>query len=89
MKTTNILGKRSNKRETKINLLGLAIKLRKLEFRCGGRVGDGDIKLEVEFILEEVVDIPAFAGPPCSFRIGGGDPKPIVIVRFVHLGVGY
>lgn len=69
--------------------MGLSVQLREFEFGGGGRVGDRDIELEVEFVLEEVVDVPAFTGPTSAFGIGGGDAKPIVVVGLVHLRVGY
>lgn len=71
-----------------IHLLGLAVELRELELRCGSWVGDRDIELEIELVLEEVVDVPALAGPTCPLGIGRGDSEPIVIVGLVHLGVG-
>lgn len=69
--------------------MGFSIQLREFEFGGGGRVSDGDIELEVEFVLEEVVDVPAFTGPTSAFGIGGGDAEPIVVVGLVHLRVGY
>jgi hypothetical protein len=62
--------------------------LGELELGRGGRIGDGDIELEVELVLEEVVDIPALAGPARALGIGGGDPEPVVILGLVHLRVG-
>ena len=68
-------------------LLGLAIQLRELKLGCGGRVGNGDIELEVELVLEEVVDVPALAGPAGALGVGGGDAEPVVVVGLVHLRV--
>ena len=50
-----------SRNQNKVDLLGLAVELRELKFRCGGGVGDRDIKLEIELVLEEVVDVPALA----------------------------
>ena len=70
------------------NLLGLAIELRELELGSCGGIGDRDIELEVELVLEEIVHVPALACPTCPLRIGRGDPEPIVVVGLVHLCVG-
>lgn len=71
-----------------IHLLGLSIKLGQFEFGSGGRIGNGDIKLQIELVFEQIVNIPTFAGPARALRIGGGDPEPIVVVGLVHGGVG-
>lgn len=68
--------------------MGLAVELRELELGSGGRVGDRNIELEIELVLEEVVDVPALAGPTCPLGIGCGDSEPVVVVGLVHLSVG-
>lgn len=71
-----------------MNLLGLAIELGELKFRGGGRVSNWYIKLQIELVFEQIVDVPALAGPPGALRVGGGDPEPVVVLGFVHGGVG-
>nr|GMC55127.1 hypothetical protein Iba_chr01eCG4510 [Ipomoea batatas] len=64
------------------------LQLGQLELGGGGGISDGDIELEIEFILEEVVNVPALAGPASPLRIRSGDPEPVVILGFVHRRVG-
>ena len=44
-----------------VHLGRFAVQLGEGDLGGGGRVGDGDVELDVELIFEEVVDVPAFA----------------------------
>jgi len=71
-----------------IHLLSLSIELRQLDLGRSRRVRNGDIKLKVKFVLQQVMDVPAFSGPPCAVGVGGGDAEPVVVIGLVHGGVG-
>jgi len=71
-----------------IHLLRFSIELGQLDFRCRCRVRDWDIKLEIELVFEEVMNVPALSDPPSAVGVGGGDSEPVVVVGLVHRSVG-
>lgn len=71
-----------------VHLVGLAIKFRELNLGRRGWISDGDVKLEVEFVLEKVVDVPALADPTSALCVGSGNTEPVVVLGLVHRGVG-
>lgn len=76
-----------NKKEKAEYLLSLPIELGQLDLGRGGRVRDGDIKLKVKLVLQQVVYVPALSGPPRAVGVGG-DAEPVVVLGLVHGGVG-
>lgn len=70
-----------------VHLVRLAVELGELDLRGGCGIGDGDVELELELVAAEVVDVPTGPGPAGALGVGGGDAKPVVIVRLVHGGV--
>lgn len=69
-----------------VHLRRLAVKLRQFKLRSSGRIRHRDIKLQVEFILEEIVHVPALAFPFGAVRVGR-NTEPIAVFSFIHLHV--
>merc|ERR1712141_38252 len=67
---------------TTIHLRRFPIEFGDSNFGRSRRVGDRNVKLEVEFVLEKVVDVPTFSPPSRSFFVGF-QSEPVVILFLV------
>lgn len=55
-------------------------------FRRGGRVGDGNVKLDVEFVFKQILNVPAFA-PPLGTVGVRLEPEPVIVGLLVVLNI--
>ena len=69
-----------------VHLGRLAVQLRDLDLRRGGRVRGRHVEFEVELVFEQLVHVPALAEPVRAVLVGA-DSEPIAVSRFVELDV--
>ncbi len=71
---------------TAVHLHCLAVQARQFELRCGGRIGDGYVELQLKAVLLVLVDVPALTEPARAFVVGF-ESEPVIVVLFVDLHV--
>jgi hypothetical protein len=69
-----------------VHLCGFPIQFWDLNFWCRGRIRCRDIKLEVELVFQQVVNIPAFSTPMRSFLVGC-DCEPVAVQGLILLDI--